>query len=299
MKKLLVTSLAVLGFCSRPALAVFPIYQSVLISTNTTYAHSMQVGTINISSANIAAINSTGPVTLSGTSSLSGTVGLGSAGNAVTVSSNVVLGGAIILGGSAGTSGQVPTSNGPGAAQSYTTPATLATIIATSSTWTANQTFSSATITTLNVSTMTPSGGIVGATNGTTAPTGDYGEVLSSSTVDAFVSLTNTQYKDVATLSITSGTWLLIGECQYGGSGTTSDNVRCGISTTSGNSSTGLTLGTTEFGWQPITGTVRGGGLSVYPIAISSNTTYFLKVRVDFSAGTVTAFGKLSALRIH
>lgn len=162
-------------------------------------------------------------------------------------------------------------------------------------------TFSSGTVTTLYVSSLTARTGIIGNA-GTAACTGCIGEVISSTTIQDAYALTSTQYRDAATVTLTPGCWMLFGNVSFDGSGTTgTQNGSGGISTTSGNSTTGLVLGANQgYGATQIAGQLGGSVISiVYPQCITSQTQYYLKVQAVFGSGSSFGYGALRGVRVN
>lgn len=131
---------------------------------------------------------------------------------------------------------------------------------------------------------------------------GVYGEYETKESTGVLASYVTTagNYGDVTSLSLTPGVWDIDGLVVYESNGaTTATLVYGGISTTTGNSATGLTEGDTlVIGNQ---GTASGSRSSLEPfdygVVVSTTTTYYLKGRVDNSITNVRYAYKLVARR--
>jgi len=120
---------------------------------------------------------------------------------------------------------------------------------------------------------------------------GEYQESIISTTTNA---TTTAQYADLTSLSLTAGDWLVTGFINW--------DSRTGISSTSGNSATGLTSGdniAASLFASSSTTPLNFPHTITYRVSIASTTTYYLKYRADYSAGTPRAQGSLKARRIR
>lgn len=126
-------------------------------------------------------------------------------------------------------------------------------------------------------------------------------EVVEASSGLASYSITADQQGDLASISLTPGEWDLTGQALYFSNGaTTTTNVHVGISTTSGNSTTGLNLGdnwmiadkgTSSGTYTPIT-------ISGHKITVTSDTTYYLKARASTSTTNLEVAYRITARKI-
>ncbi len=135
---------------------------------------------------------------------------------------------------------------------------------------------------------------ILGSISGIAPVAGFIGEQLIS-VVSTPASLpTSTQYGDATSLSLTAGIWDVYANCTFFTNGATMTNFCImGISSTSGNSSTGLTTGLNQCVVSIVDATgskYQTGTLPAYRVAISATTTYYLKVLGNYSAGTPQFF---------
>jgi hypothetical protein len=98
----------------------------------------------------------------------------------------------------------------------------------------------------------------------------------------------------VASITLTPGTWLVLGAGILSESGTTMNNTVYGISTSSTN------FGGPGTYTQLILGSQTGWSDSAPPqfITVASNTTYYLLANAGFAGGSVTATGTITAKRL-
>lgn len=153
------------------------------------------------------------------------------------------------------------------------------------------------TLTVTNATTVT--GGIVGVATNSSATAGNVGELITS-----FQTATNapatTAYGDLTSISLTAGDWdvSLQGEALLNGSVCTA--VAFGVSTTTGNSSTGLVSGDNFLGSFPPTAAANTPlALPFYRASLSGTTIHYFKMNATFSAGTPQFRGRISARRVR
>lgn len=152
--------------------------------------------------------------------------------------------------------------------------------------------------------TFTPTtAGIVGTTTNNNAAAGLVGEEIRSNVGYGSVG-TSGQYFDVTHIDLTAGDWDLEGGVIYGRNSAviTTPDIETGISTTTGNSATGLVdavnwwyleNGITTFLYQPIP-------IPRFRVSIAAPTTYYLKGFVSaYSAATPQVAGFISARRVR
>jgi hypothetical protein len=143
--------------------------------------------------------------------------------------------------------------------------------------------------------------GLKGATAGATIATGYVGEILTNA--GTLASITTAQYNDRGTITLTAGVWDITGTAGIDpAASTVVTEIRMGISSTSGNSATGLVAyENTLYNYFPA-GFVPGGNiiysLPVWRVNISSTTTYYVKIMAAFSTSTCSADGFIRATRI-
>lgn len=163
-------------------------------------------------------------------------------------------------------------------------------------------TFSSITVTNLSVSTLTV-GGIMGTTAGGNANAGTVGEYVSSTTV-AGVSVNSpstAQFGDLLSISLTAGDWEIwaMGLSNYNSAANVTE-TQMGVSSSSGNSSTGLVPGDTL---SYIQGTVNASNTLTHHVrirvSISATTTYYLKYEAAFSGSNPQWRGSIKARRLR
>lgn len=140
------------------------------------------------------------------------------------------------------------------------------------------------------------------------AAAGEIGEVKTTTVATASsVSLTTATAKDVATLDLTPGDWDVWGQVDRNWSGATATIVSTCISVMANTVSTqpgGSGIGTDPIATDTATfGTTLTGIKSQrcgpVRVSISAATTLHLVAKDTFSAGTVTAFGTITARRVR
>lgn len=143
-----------------------------------------------------------------------------------------------------------------------------------------------------------------GSTTNNSAASGKVGEYIESLVAGTNAGATD-QFYDITSISLTAGDWDVTGVAQFSRNGATYTDLdlRLGISTTSGNSGTGLTNGQNAIRWRPTLDT----GWSVlcfatpsYRLSLSSTTTVYLKgYPGSYSAATPLNNARLSARRVR
>lgn len=150
--------------------------------------------------------------------------------------------------------------------------------------------------------TSTSTQGIVGTTTNDSAATGNVGQYTESVISSPASAPTSTQWGDLTSISLTAGDWdvTAIATCILNG-GTATVRPQVGISTTSGNSATGLIDGS-NWVWAPASPASTANASAAVPsyrMSLSATTTVYLKVQFGYSAGTPQFQGRLSARRVR
>jgi hypothetical protein len=97
----------------------------------------------------------------------------------------------------------------------------------------------------------------------------------------------NAVYGDGASITLSAGDWDVTGTANYLANGATVTRNLFGISTTSGNSSTGLVNGDTAYDTSiPLAATRGAGGSLQIRASLSGSTTYYLKVYGEYTGAT-------------
>jgi hypothetical protein len=139
-------------------------------------------------------------------------------------------------------------------------------------------------------------------TSGTgNAPAGYIGEhVKSTVLVASSVTLTNNTYADITSITLTAGDWDVTGVVAFQAAAITGTQVQGGIGTLSGNA-TNSVRGSTQFDTATVPTSVTDICHSISPFRaeLSGSTTYYLKAYGLFSAGTLKAFGRITARRVR
>lgn len=150
--------------------------------------------------------------------------------------------------------------------------------------------------------TATSTQGIVGTTTNDSAAAGNVGEVIQASVLGGTMPSSGA-WGDIASISLTAGDWLVsaVGATDAGSSSTFVDYA-LGISSTTGNSSSGMTFGSNEV---EIHGSWNAGGNAVslsipsFHVQLSGTTTYYLKIHGTYTGTAPTPSGRITAVRIR
>lgn len=144
---------------------------------------------------------------------------------------------------------------------------------------------------------------ITGTVAGSGAGSGVVGQVLISDVTTPTNTGASGTFFDATSISIPAGSWRLEGNLMYSSTATTWTTVdlRVGISTTSGNSGTGLVNGTTQSQFNGAAN-INFNAISVMTpvvfINISTQTTYYLKGTCDTFTGSPQYVCRFTAQRI-
>jgi hypothetical protein len=154
-----------------------------------------------------------------------------------------------------------------------------------------------AALTATDVITPSQTKGIVGTTTTNDAQAGSVGETIMSTASLTNYPATGT-WGDLTSISLTAGDWDIAAVTQQTTPGTMTGETRIGISTTSGNSATGLTIGYNRITFPNATALAdSGSSIPMYRLQLASTTTVYLKFFTEYSAGTPKAFGTIIARR--
>lgn len=141
---------------------------------------------------------------------------------------------------------------------------------------------------------------IRGTTTNDSAVAGFLGEYVES------IISTNTSYPtsgtwgDMTSISLTAGDWDVSLTAYFNQNGATVSGQDIGISSTSGNSSSGLTLGTNQLpSFGPTATYDNSSTIANYRVSISATTTYYAKLNGTYSVATPRYRCRLSARRIR
>lgn len=149
-----------------------------------------------------------------------------------------------------------------------------------------NLTFSTATI-----------GNILGTTSGSNPCVSCVGYYLESVVSGISLGTTN-QWKDISTITLPPGNWIVTGQMYVTTNGATVTFLTTGISVTSGNSSTGISSGDNQAGlFLPTAAIDSSGVIGGYHKSVSVSTPIYLKVLGAYTVATPQAFARLSAIR--
>lgn len=141
-----------------------------------------------------------------------------------------------------------------------------------------------------------------GTTTNDNASAGQIGEYISSTISSPTNFPTSGQFGDLTHINLTAGDWD-VSAALWGAVGANWSNFAIGISSSTGNSSTGLTLGDNYI--QNIFATTSSipsqQGLSIpsYRVSLAGSTTIYLKYFANWTVTVPTAQGRISARRIR
>lgn len=142
---------------------------------------------------------------------------------------------------------------------------------------------------------------IAGDVSGTVAPKGYIGEVIQTTISTSTNAATTNTFLALGSIALTPGVWLISGYAQLQrANATLTSDASIVIGTTSASIS-GSVAGYTNIAFTPTTITsadFNSGAIPMYPVSISSNTTYYLNVLAQYSAGTPQWRGVITAVRI-
>lgn len=129
---------------------------------------------------------------------------------------------------------------------------------------------------------------------------GNVGEIISAVVTTSTNFPTSGQFGDLTSISLTAGVWLISLQMAQQQNGATVATVNLGVSTTSGNSGSGLSDGNNYIGFAAYNSASGEGSASIpfYAVTPSSTTTYYLKFIASYTVATPQAVGRITALRI-
>lgn len=145
------------------------------------------------------------------------------------------------------------------------------------------------------------SGNPIHGTNTNDSPSAGYLGEASSSTAAA-AAPTTTQYGDLTSISLTAGDWRVTGLANVSIAANTT-KLELGLSTTSGNSATGLVFGDNHIYYATTTGfgTFTDMPMSIpsYRFSLSGTTTVYLKYSGTYTGTSPTFTGTIRAIRVR
>lgn len=133
------------------------------------------------------------------------------------------------------------------------------------------------------------------------APAGFIGEFVSSVISSDTNFPTSPNWGDLTSISLTAGDWDVTVQIVAESQGGTWTVASCGLSSTSGNSTAGLSVGDTlmraSFASSSTTPLTVPLVVASSRITLTATTTYYLKIQATYSAGQPTCKGRISARR--
>ncbi len=145
-------------------------------------------------------------------------------------------------------------------------------------------------------------GAYMGQSTGTAACAGCIGEVISNVFASSNATTSN-QWLDSTSILLTPGSWMIYSNIDASKSTATWSDVEYGISSTSGNSSSGLTLGdnylVSSWANDNTTPTTVASSIVGYRIGVANTTRYYCKILVVYTGGPPSVNGRITALRTN
>ena len=146
------------------------------------------------------------------------------------------------------------------------------------------------------------SSSLVGTTTNDSAVAGYVGQFVETINTYPNNFPTTSTYGDGTSISLTAGDWDVTATIYVSNKGTTTTIAVFGISQTSGNSTTGLTVGSNWFFLALPVGSASqdaSGCISAYRQSLASTTTIYLKISATYT-GTTPQYGcRLTARRVR
>lgn len=152
-------------------------------------------------------------------------------------------------------------------------------------------------------------GGIIGTNTNSDAVAGNVGEFKTTTVAAgaAVAGAATTVSKNLTSVSLTAGDWLVSGTCNMLGSTLVATVLSCGLGTTTDTQATqagGSGIGTdplsvVSFASSTLPNSVRE--VSVHPtrVSLSATTTIYMVVNNTFSSGSYTMYGTIKAWRVR
>lgn len=150
------------------------------------------------------------------------------------------------------------------------------------------------------VSLLGPGNPVKGTITNDAAATGYMGEYVESKSASATNFPTTGTFGDAGSISLTAGDWDVSFLIQTLANGATVTTIAIGISSTSGNSSSGLAAGENQTIVSPPTSTTdSGGSIPSFRVTLASTTTIYAKIFATFSVATPQYKYRISARRVR
>ncbi len=131
----------------------------------------------------------------------------------------------------------------------------------------------------------------------TAVPAGFVGEIIESSVANVNYG-TSTQYNDTTSISLTAGIWMVFVSVVANANGATVQDVGVGVSTTTGNSATGLTSGINVFFYRVPAGAEQSSMSFMHIMSFTTTTTVYMKGYAQYTVATPRSSGTLRAVRL-
>lgn len=152
-------------------------------------------------------------------------------------------------------------------------------------------------------------GGIIGSSTNDSATAGNIGEFKTTTVAaaSAIAAANSTVSKNVTSVSLTAGDWMVTGTCDIVMTGLTMSVNQCGLGTTTdtlASQAGGSGIGTdplsiiTATNGTTLTGTTSSSA-PMTRVSIAATTTIYLVANLTYSAGSATQYGTIKAWRVR
>jgi hypothetical protein len=143
---------------------------------------------------------------------------------------------------------------------------------------------------------------IVGTTTNDSAAAGYVGEYVEGIASNVSWPTSSNQYGSIVSITLTAGDWDISAILQAVDNTASWAGIEFGVSTSSGNNTTGMTLGV-NWVWDYFASVASSDykpySIPSYRVSISGSTTYYLKVLSVYTVATPIAYGRISARRVR
>jgi hypothetical protein len=141
---------------------------------------------------------------------------------------------------------------------------------------------------------------LLGVTDGSNAPAGQIGEVISVAVASPGVTLSNSVVANVGSIALTAGDWDVGGEVWV----STGTGAATALQSAISNVSATLPLqgiGTARViaNWPVTASTINAFALRPARVSLAAGATYYLVAIANFPSGTTTAYGNIIARRVR
>lgn len=146
---------------------------------------------------------------------------------------------------------------------------------------------------------LTTGGQYKGNNTNTAPPAGFIGEVIRSAVAfTSPISLPTGTATNITSISVTAGIWDITGIVSFNAAAITGTAFQASISPTSATLANAYGDGTIQTPYPPTSVTSNSLTIPAYRVTLSATTTYYLVAAGTYTVGTLTGFGRISAVRV-